>query len=76
MIRTVHAEEDCMNNFLSKEINIITSRTCILVIRVHHSTGELLMSKPCKNCSDKIKNIGIKHVYYSNENGTITYEKY
>uniref|UniRef100_A0A6C0LK09 Uncharacterized protein n=1 Tax=viral metagenome TaxID=1070528 RepID=A0A6C0LK09_9ZZZZ len=75
--KTVHAEQDCINNYLSgKRAENITSRHCIIVIQVHSQTGELRMSKPCKNCENAIRGVGIRHVYYSDTNGDIVYERY
>jgi len=32
------------------------------------------MSKPCKHCIEFLKNIGIKKIYYSDDNSNIIYE--
>ena len=47
----------------------------ILVVRVNGS-GKLIMSKPCSVCEKLLRHIGIKNVYYSNENGEIILEKF
>jgi deoxycytidylate deaminase len=36
--------------------------------------GTLGMAKPCKICLNKIKEYGIKKVFYTNENGEIIME--
>ena len=43
----------------------------ILVIRIN-SQYELKMAKPCKYCMAYIQYVGIKNVYYSDENGNIS----
>jgi deoxycytidylate deaminase len=45
----------------------------LLVIRSKGDTFN--SSKPCKHCIDYIKRIGIKKIYYSNDEGQIVYEK-
>lgn len=47
----------------------------IVVIRYSRNTGLLQNSKPCENCLTIMKNVGIKHVYYSDSNGQIIKEK-
>jgi len=32
-------------------------------------------SRPCKHCSKMLRNIGVKTIYYSDEDGDISYEK-
>lgn len=50
------------NDELRKTNNIL-SKISIIVIRV--SNGELAMSKPCSCCTDIMKKLGIKKIYYS-----------
>lgn len=45
----------------------------MIVIRVN-SKGELCSSRPCYNCLDMMKAVGIKRVYYSDDNGNIVVE--
>lgn len=74
---TVHAECAAINGYQSLVgTKIKSSKICILIIQVHIHTGDLKMSKPCKNCETAIKKLGIKHVYYSTSDGSILYEKY
>jgi len=45
----------------------------LIVIRVN-SKGELCSSRPCYNCLDMMKAVGIKRVYYSDDKGNIVVE--
>lgn len=48
----------------------------ILVIRVSYSKEPTIVnSKPCINCINYMKSLGIKKLYYSNDQGEIIYEK-
>lgn len=49
------------------------SKIVLVVIR-WNGTG-FRMSKPCKHCTQYLKYIGIKKVYYSTDEGTLKYEK-
>lgn len=43
----------------------------LLVVRVSRLTGELVNSKPCQNCLNTMKKMGIAVVYFSNNDGEI-----
>lgn len=45
----------------------------LLVVRCS-PTGTLRNSSPCPTCRSIIRQVGIKHIYYSNDEGTITHE--
>lgn len=45
----------------------------MIVIRVNNK-GELCSSRPCYNCLDMMKTVGIKRVYYSDDKGNIVVE--
>lgn len=47
----------------------------LLVLKVSKKEKLLSNAKPCKFCMATIKFVGIKNVYYSNENGEIVMEK-
>lgn len=49
------------------------SNATIYVYRVHKN-GTLAMSRPCPSCMQLIKDVGIKRVFYTTENG-YAYEK-
>jgi len=58
--------------YLEDKIIRHLNKSSIVVIR--HKNGKLTMSKPCKNCISFMKTLGIKKIYYSNENGNIIVE--
>lgn len=64
---TLHAEQNalslCDKNF--------TQGLNILVIRLNKNGG-LAYAEPCEMCMKMIKHYGIKHVYFSLNDGTIT----
>jgi deoxycytidylate deaminase len=45
------------------------------IVVIRQTNGHLIMSKPCKHCILYLKNIGIKRVYYSDNNGNLVCEK-
>lgn len=73
-----HAEENALKRFLhSKNHDKHKIRRCnysLLVIRYNYD-GELRSSKPCVMCLKKIKEAGIKKVYYSTDEGDIVCER-
>lgn len=62
---TLHAELGAILNMPRHS----TEGADIYVVRVNRE-GELRNSKPCSMCYEAMKFVGIKRVYYSNENGT------
>ena len=47
----------------------------IIVIRIKKEPfGALGMAKPCKNCLQVYKELGVRGIYYSDESGKIRYE--
>lgn len=66
---SIHAEMDCLANCHAKW----SKGMDLLVIRVNNS-NKLLNSRPCNSCIDKLIKRNIRKVYYSTDNGSITYE--
>ena len=66
----LHAEQDAV---LGLDWNNIKGCS-ILVVRLNYN-GNISMGKPCDMCTNMIKYIGIKKMYYSNYNGEIVLEK-
>lgn len=64
--KTVHAEINVFSKMPKKSVKGLD----ILVIRINKQLA-LKNSRPCNNCIDKLKKIGIRKVFYSNENGNI-----
>lgn len=48
---------------------------CSLIVLRVNSHGQLVNSKPCKDCTEQLKLFGLKNVYYSNYEGRIHLEK-
>lgn len=66
---SIHAEHDCLSNCHFKYCKGLD----ILVIRIGTSDN-LLNSRPCDLCIQKMKEKGIRKVFYSNCNGEIKCE--
>ena len=63
---TLHAELGCILNL----DRAATEGTTMLVVRVGKS-GEYRMSKPCTMCRAVLSHVGVKKVYYTDENGEL-----
>ena len=73
--QSIHAEMCAMNKLRIKKDN---KKINILVIRITHD-GELRQSRPCKHCImslSQYRNVRIKNIYYSDQNGDIIKEKF
>ena len=46
----------------------------LVVIRMDRN-GSMCDSKPCVDCLNSIRNLGIRKMYYSNENGKIEFKR-
>lgn len=68
-LNTIHAEMDVV--FSGKKLDSIRKMD-VIVIRTKNNN--LLNSRPCNNCIDKMVQIGINKVFYSNEYGEIMCE--
>lgn len=77
---TVHAEHDAIINLPTRPRNLRRKKVDILIIKTS-KTGCLGMSKPCAHCISIMTDIApkkgykIERVYYSTEDGVITYNK-
>lgn len=49
------------------------SKFTVMVVRLNHE-DDLKNSKPCKHCILKMWRLGVKKVFYSNEDGLIVRE--
>ena len=61
----VHAEMKCLID--TKDIDLDWNKVSMFVYR--SSNGKLRNCKPCKACTKALKDRGIKHIYYTNEDG-------
>ena len=66
-----HAELAALVPLIRDGIDL--SNAAIYVYRAHKN-GTLAMSRPCPSCMQLIKDVGIKRVFYTTENG-YAYEK-
>ena len=62
-----HAEVDCLLPLLNRK-DIDFSRVSLYLYREHKS-GDPACARPCKSCQALIKELGIRHIYYSNDGG-------
>jgi len=67
--RTIHAEISVFSRIPKKTAKGLD----ILVIRINKNFA-LKNSRPCNHCIDKLKKIGIRKVFYSNQDGNIVGE--
>lgn len=70
--KTMHAELSAALKIKSS-IQKLSGGVDIIVIRINNRM-ELKNSRPCNNCIEKLKSIGIRRVYYSNDDGEIVRE--
>ncbi|NBP02836.1 MAG: hypothetical protein EBU90_22515 [Proteobacteria bacterium] len=66
---TIHAEVDALSNIHPKNLKGLD----VLVIRVNKAK-QLVYSRPCNSCIDKLSKKGIRKAYYSDIDGNIVYE--
>jgi tRNA(Arg) A34 adenosine deaminase TadA len=67
--KTRHAEITVVERLPKKKVRGMD----ILVIRINKNLA-LRNSRPCSQCIDKLSKLGIRKVYYSNEDGHIVWE--
>ena len=66
-----HSEVSC----LKKADNSISFNRCELVTISKRRNGDFRLARPCVVCMEAIKDYGVHDLYYSNQNGTFTYER-
>ncbi len=66
-----HSEVNC----LRKTDESICFDKCELVIISKKRDGDFRLARPCDVCMSAIKDFGISKIYYTNKNGTFTFEK-
>lgn len=67
----LHAEISCINSIRHLEIDFSKVKLYIYRIRKDNPYG---LSRPCPSCMAAIKDLGIKHIYYTTNDG-YAYEK-
>lgn len=68
---TLHAEINCINSIRHMDLNFSKVKLYIYRIRKDKEYG---MCRPCPSCMAAIKDLGIKNIYYTTDNGFV-YEK-
>lgn len=70
---SIHAEVDALFKYYNKNFKNVKGLD-ILIIRICDKSCNLKNSRPCNSCIEKLKQKGIRKVYYSNDKGNIVYE--
>lgn len=68
MLPKLHAEINCINQIKHFDINFAKVKLYIYRIRNDQPYG---MSRPCPSCMAAIKDIGIKDIYYTTNDGYV-----
>ena len=70
-IPKLHAEINCLNSIRYLDINF--SKVKLYIYRKRKS-AKYGMCRPCPSCMAAIKDLGIKHIYYTTDDGLV-YER-
>ena len=62
----IHAEINCLNSIRNLDINF--SKVKLYIYRTRNDQ-EYGMSRPCPSCMAALTDLGIKHIYYTTNNG-------
>ena len=65
-IPKLHAEISCINSIRNLDINF--SKAKLYIYRIRHDQ-EYGLARPCPSCIAAIKDLGIKDIYYSTNDG-------
>lgn len=71
LLPKLHAEMDCLNSIRHMDINFAKVKLYVYRVRNDRPYG---MSRPCPSCMAAIRDLGIRHVYYTTDDG-FAYEK-
>lgn len=71
MLSKLHAEINCINQIKHLDINF--SKVRLYIYRIHKNQP-FGMSRPCPSCMTAIKDLGIKDIYYTTNDG-YSYER-
>ncbi len=71
MLPKLHAEISCINSIKHLDINFSKENLYIYRIRKDHPFG---LSRPCPSCMAAIKDLGIRDIYYTSNDGFV-YER-
>ena len=64
---TLHSEVSCLLPLMGRR-DIDFSRVQLYIWR-NHTDGTPALARPCKSCMHLIKELGIKNIYYTNDDG-------
>lgn len=67
----LHAEINCINSI--KHLDITFSKVKLYIYRIRNDQP-YGMSRPCPSCMAAIRDLGIRHIYYTTNNG-FAYER-
>ena len=67
--KKLHAEIKCLRNAPQEKIEGST----LYVWRLRNDNGQWGMAKPCPICQEEIRQVGIKKVYYSTNEGNFEF---
>jgi hypothetical protein len=65
-----HSESHLVSKLLDK-YNTINTNWSVVVMRINRK-GLILGSKPCENCSQLLKSVGLTDIYYSTDCGNFS----
>ena len=68
---TIHAEVNAICSYYDKKS---VRGMDLIVIRINNYGTKLKNSRPCNDCIIKLRKLGIRKVYYSDEKGEIVFE--
>lgn len=68
MLPKLHAEINCINSIRNLDINFAKVKLYIYRIRNDQPFG---LSRPCSSCMAAIRDLGIKNIYYTTNDGYI-----
>jgi deoxycytidylate deaminase len=68
--KTIHAEVNAIFNFPYDK----KAMRGMDIIVIRNKNGHLKNSRPCNHCIDKMITVGIRKVFYSNDDGDIVFE--
>lgn len=68
---SIHAEIAALYKFLHQYKEC---RNIVVLVERYNKQGELLLARPCVRCYNMLRKYPFKGIYYSNENGIVTFD--
>jgi deoxycytidylate deaminase len=69
---TCHAETSCLKSLIGRKD--IDFKNVELYVYREYRNGNLALAKPCASCMELIKNLGIRHIYFTGDQSYISEE--